>query len=189
MNVRKMISGVVVAVATVGTLTIASPAEAGVCTPGYPIPQPPAPQASVEAASGPISCTVPPISQEWADTLRAKYEAAQQAKVARLEVENARLSQENASLRSEVAEVKAVNVDLRAIANSMEQDIKDLRAAMKRQMNSWREASLYWVANHLKPCKLEDSKNCVWWASVRGDRSGRNFVDLNGKTYRFGKAV
>lgn len=33
------------------------------------------------------------------------------------------------------------------------------------------------------PCKWEDSNNCYWDARKRGNRKGRSFVTLKGKTY------
>lgn len=34
------------------------------------------------------------------------------------------------------------------------------------------------------PCRYEDSNNCYWDASKRGNRKGRDFVTIGGKTYR-----
>lgn len=33
------------------------------------------------------------------------------------------------------------------------------------------------------PCAQEDSRDCFWWASARGNGIGESFVDFDGKTY------
>jgi hypothetical protein len=40
-----------------------------------------------------------------------------------------------------------------------------------------------WLAEHLRDCPAEDSRNCSWDASERGNGAGRDFIDLNGKVY------
>ena len=46
-----------------------------------------------------------------------------------------------------------------------------------------RQAALRWVADHIRPCPQEDSRNCFWDAKNRGNKKGRSLVDLNGKKY------
>jgi hypothetical protein len=45
------------------------------------------------------------------------------------------------------------------------------------------EPTFDWLAQHLRPCPLEDSRNCFWDSGERGNGSGRDFIDLNGKVY------
>ena len=49
-----------------------------------------------------------------------------------------------------------------------------------------------WVvqaSKHLRPCRYEDSRNCFWDASSRGNGVGNSFIDLNGKVYYFKKGL
>lgn len=39
----------------------------------------------------------------------------------------------------------------------------------------------------LSPCASEDSDNCYWDATRRGNGTGRSFVTLHGVTYYYGK--
>lgn len=40
-----------------------------------------------------------------------------------------------------------------------------------------------WLANHLRDCPYEDSRNCFWDAGESGNGAGQDFIDLNGKVY------
>lgn len=33
------------------------------------------------------------------------------------------------------------------------------------------------------PCRVEDGRNCFWWASTMGVPGGNSFIDLRGRTY------
>lgn len=33
------------------------------------------------------------------------------------------------------------------------------------------------------PCRAEDSNNCFWWASKRGNHKGQSFITLRNRTY------
>ena len=37
---------------------------------------------------------------------------------------------------------------------------------------------------NLPPCKYEDSRNCIWDASKRGNGKGQSFIDIDGKTIK-----
>jgi len=39
------------------------------------------------------------------------------------------------------------------------------------------------VVAFLTPCATEDSTNCHWDASVRGNGTGHSFIDLEGTVY------
>lgn len=41
---------------------------------------------------------------------------------------------------------------------------------------------------HLPPCPTEDSSNCYFDASTRGDGVGRSFIDWHGTTYLEGES-
>lgn len=39
----------------------------------------------------------------------------------------------------------------------------------------------------LPACETEDSQNCYWDASTRGNGQGQSFIDLNGTAYYLGR--
>lgn len=36
----------------------------------------------------------------------------------------------------------------------------------------------------IRPCRYEDSRNCVWDARHMGNGAGQSFIDIDGQTYR-----
>lgn len=56
----------------------------------------------------------------------------------------------------------------------------------KKGKNPRRLAVVLWSGAEyvVTPCKSEDSKNCFWWASTRGNGAGEAFVNIKGKTHR-----
>lgn len=45
------------------------------------------------------------------------------------------------------------------------------------------------LAAHMRPCPMEDSRDCVWHGHTAGNGVGRSFADLAGVTFYFNGQV
>ena len=86
------------------------------------------------------------------------------------------------------AEAKAVRVEARETAKSDKtltyvEPFKVRKGVPRRLYVEFRDGSA-WV---FTPCKMEDSRDCFWWAEGRGNKKGHSFIDLGGRTIYLGE--